>query len=185
MHFHIPLILTITTIAQTSPVPNLIKRDGAAVIDAVNTISESMVTLNSTVTSYQGGILGTVTALKIEFQSVALSNDLRDAIAVTSDSANFTEDESLNVSAAFIDLQPNIFSTLDNIVAKKPQFDTGLLGIGSLAFLVRANLESQRDLAAELGEAVAGKLTPTYAGLAPLLNAQIADKFEEAIAVFE
>ncbi|KAL4925331.1 cell wall mannoprotein 1 family protein [Aspergillus undulatus] len=186
MHFYLPILLTITAITQATPVPpSLIKRDGAAVIAAVNTISESMITLNETVTSYKGGLFGTVTALKIEFQSIALSNDLRDAIRTTTDSANFTEDESLNVSGAFIDLQPNIFSTLDNIVAKKPQFDNGLLGIGSLAFLVRSNLENQRDLAAELGEAVTVKLTDTYAGIAPLLNAQIAEKFEETIAAFE
>lgn len=178
----LPILLA--TAALASPVHHA-KRDGAAVIEAVNTISESMITLNTTVTSYKGGILGTVTALKIEFQSIALSNDLRAAISTTTDSANFTEDESLNVSGAFLDLQPNIFSTLDNIVAKKPQFDNGLLGLGSLAFLVRANLENQRDLAAELGEAVVVKLTATYAGIAPLLNAQIAEKFEEAIAAYE
>ncbi|KAL4876950.1 hydrophobic surface binding protein A-domain-containing protein [Aspergillus karnatakaensis] len=135
MRFHAPLLLALTAIAQATPIANdLLKRDGAAVIDAVTTISESLITLNNTVTSYRGGILGTITALKIEFQSIALSNDLRAAIRTTTDSADFTEDESLHVSAAFIDLQPNIFTTLDNIVFKKPQFDNGLLGIGSLAF---------------------------------------------------
>ncbi|KAL3473226.1 hydrophobic surface binding protein A-domain-containing protein [Aspergillus californicus] len=186
MHFHVPLLLAVAAIAQATPVlNNLVKRDGAAVIDAVNTISDAMVTLNTTVTSYKGGLLGTVTALKIEFQSIALSNDLRSAIRTTTDSANFTEDESLYVSAAFLDLQPNIFSTLDNIVRKKPQFDNGLLGIGSLAFLVKSNLETQKDLAAQLGAAVVDKLTATFGGIAPILNAQIADKFAEAIAVFD
>ncbi|KAL2813342.1 hydrophobic surface binding protein A-domain-containing protein [Aspergillus cavernicola] len=186
MRFHVPLLLAITAVAQATPVLNeFVKRDGAAVIDAVNTISEGMVTLNTTVTSYRGGLLGTITALQIEFQSIALSNDLRAGIRTTTDSANFTEDESLQVSGAFIDLQPNIFSTLDNIVSKKAQFDNGLLGIGSLAFLVRSNLETQRDLAAQLGAAVVEKLTATYAIIAPLLNAQIAAKFDEAIAMFD
>ncbi|KAL6230723.1 hypothetical protein BDW75DRAFT_59084 [Aspergillus navahoensis] len=188
MHLHIPLILAISAIAQASPVVaphELVRRDGAAVIDAVSTITESMISLNDTVTAYKGGILGTLTALKIEFQSIALSNDLRDAISTTKASANFTEDESLHVSAAFLELQPNIESTLDNIVSKKPQFDNGLLGIGSLGFLVKSNLESQRDLAGKLGDAVVLKLTKTYAVIAPLLNAQIKAKFDEAIAAFE
>ncbi|KAL5337373.1 hydrophobic surface binding protein A-domain-containing protein [Aspergillus crustosus] len=186
MRFHTPLLLALTALTQATPLlTDLIKRDGAAVIDAVNTISESLITLNNTVTSYRGGILGTVTALKIEFQSIALSNDLRAAIRTTTSSADFTEDESMLVSAAFIDLQPNIFTTLDNIVLKKPQFDNGLLGIGSLAFLVRSNLESQKDLAGQLGEAVTDKLTATFAVIAPLLNAQIAAKFDEALAAYE
>ncbi|RDW83569.1 cell wall mannoprotein 1 family protein [Aspergillus mulundensis] len=194
MRFHIPLILALTALATASPVPvqapapdahPLSKRDGAAVISAVNTITESMITLNDTVTSYKGGILGTVTALKIEFQAIALSNDLRDAVSTTKASANFTEEESLNVSAAFLDLQPNIDSTLDNIVRKKPQFDTGLLGIGSLGFLVKANLVTEKDLAAKLGDEVVKRLTATYAGIAPIINAQIQAKFEEAIAAFE
>lgn len=185
MRFHVPFLLAFTAIAQATPVPSeLVKRDGTAVLDAVNTISDAMVTLNTTVTSYKGGFIGTGTALKIEFQSIALSNDLKDAISTTKDSANFTEEESLSVSGAFLDLQPNIFTTLDNIVSKKPQFDTGLLGIGSLSFLVKSNLENQRDLAAELGEEVTVKLTPAYAAIAPALNKQIADKFAEAIAVF-
>ncbi|CBF71476.1 hypothetical protein AN6795.2 [Aspergillus nidulans FGSC A4] len=188
MRFHIPFLLAIFAIAQASPVAaphELVRRDGAAVIDAVNIVTESMIALNNTVTAYKGGFLGTFTALKIEFQSIALSNDLRDAISTTKSSANFTEEESLNVSGAFLELQPNIDSTLDNIVSKKPQFDNGLLGIGSLAFLVRSNLEKQKELAGELGDAVVLKLTKTYAVIAPLLNAQIQAKFEEAIAAFE
>ncbi|KAL4899484.1 hypothetical protein BDW74DRAFT_110498 [Aspergillus multicolor] len=192
MHFHIPLILALTALTTASPVPvlasdarQLTKRDGAAVISAVNTITESMTTLNDTVTSYKGGILGTVTALKIEFQAIALNNDLRDAVSVTKASANFTEEESLNVSAAFLDLQPNIDSTLDNIVRKKPQIDNGLLGIGSLGFLVKANLVTERDLAASLGDEVVKRLTKTYSGIAPIINEQIQAKFEEAIAAFE
>ncbi|KAL4961112.1 cell wall mannoprotein 1 family protein [Aspergillus stella-maris] len=182
----LPLLLAIAAIAQATPLPsNLARRDGAAVIDAVNTISSSMITLNTTVTSYTGGLFGTITALKIEFQSLFLANDLRDAISTTEESANFTETESLNVAGAFIDLQPNIFSTLGNIVSKKAAFDKGLLGVASLAFLVRSNLETQRDLAADLGDAVTIKLTDTYAAIAPALNEQIAEEFEGAIAAFE
>ncbi|KAL4940238.1 hypothetical protein BDV06DRAFT_224291 [Aspergillus oleicola] len=185
----IPLLtIAVWPITQATPTPitpTLLKRDGAAVITTVNTISSSMLTLNETVTSYAGGLLGTGTALKIEFQSLELANDLRSAISTTTDSANFTETESLNVAGSFIDLQPNIFSTLDNIVSKKAAFDRGLLGVASLGFLVRSNLETQRDLAAQLGEAVTVKLTATYAGIAPLLNEQIRGKFEEAIAAFE
>ncbi|KAI9373923.1 hydrophobic surface binding protein A-domain-containing protein [Aspergillus egyptiacus] len=187
MRFHIPFLLALTTtLVQATPVAttDLTKRDGAAVIDAVAEISSGLVSLNETVTAYRGGISGTLQALQIEFQTLAISNDLRAGILITKLSRPFTEDESLHVSAAFVDLVPVIFSTLDNLVSKKPQFDTGLLGIGSLSFLVLSNLETQAELSARLGEAVVEKLTDTFDYVAPLLNAQIAAKFEETIAAY-
>ncbi|KAL2837120.1 hydrophobic surface binding protein A-domain-containing protein [Aspergillus pseudoustus] len=143
-----------------------------------------MIALNNTVSSYKGGFLGTGTALKIQFQAIALSNDVKEAISVAEDSANFSDAESINVAGSFLDLQPNIDTTLDNFVRKKPQIDTGLLGIGSLAFLVKANLENLRDLSAQLGDVVVPKLTPPYAALAPSILALITDKFDETIAIF-
>jgi hypothetical protein len=185
MRFHIPFVVALSALAQATPVvKDFVKRDGAAVVAAVATISESMIALNSTVTAYRGGFLGTGQALKIQFQAIALSNDVKDAISVAEDSANFDDPESINVAASFLDLQPNIDTTLDNFIRKKPQIDTGLLGIGSLSFLVKANLENLRDLSAELGDVVVPKLTPPYAALAPSILALITDKFDEAIEVF-
>lgn len=177
-------LLAATALASAIPTTTITKRDATAVVDAVNTIASQMVVLNNTVTSYDGGILGTITALNIEVESVKLSNDLKDAISTTQAAANFTNAESLTVASAFINLEPQIFSTLNNIVAKKPQFDTGLLGIGSLAFLVKGNLQQQKDLSAQLGDAVAAKLAPLYASLAPMINQQIADAFAKAIAAY-
>ncbi|EAW09072.1 cell wall mannoprotein 1 family protein [Aspergillus clavatus NRRL 1] len=170
--------------ALATAIPTLVQRDAPAVVDAVNAIATHMVTLNTTVTAYNGGALGTLTALQIECESIKLSNALKAAIATTHVAANFTNAESLTVVGAFIALQPQIFSTLDNIVRKKPQFDTGLLAIGSLAFLVKANLVQQKDLSAGLGGEVAGKLAPLYAALAPRINQAIEDAFVKAIAAY-
>jgi hypothetical protein len=177
-------LLAATALATAIPTATITKRDATAVVDAVNTIASQMVVLNNTVTSYQGGLLGTFTALKIEIESAKLSHDLKDAISTAQESANFTNAESLTVASAFISLQPQIFSTLNNIVAKKPKFDTGLLGFGSLAFLVKGNLQQQKDLSAQLGNAVAAKLAPMYAALAPMINKAIADAFDKAIAAY-
>ncbi|KAF7587650.1 hypothetical protein BBP40_006905 [Aspergillus hancockii] len=186
MHLR-PLFLLATTLLSTatSAPTTLLKRDAQSVVNAVSSISSQMTTLNTTVTSYKGGVLGTGTALKIEFESIKLSHVLKDAISETEDSANFTADESNTVAAAFINLQPKISSTLDNIVAKKPQFDTGLLGIGSLSFVVKWNLQQEKDLSRELGEAVVEKLAEPYKSVAPLLNDQIAAAFEKALAAYE
>ncbi|KAL2811384.1 hydrophobic surface binding protein A-domain-containing protein [Aspergillus granulosus] len=185
MRLHVPFVLALSALAQATPVAKeFAKRDGAAVVAAVAQISESMIALNTTVTSYIGGFLGTATALKIQIQAITLSNDVKDAISVAEDSADFDNTESINVAAAFLDLQPNIDTTLDNFVRKKPQIDTGLLGIGSLSFLVKANLENLRDLSAELGAVVVPKLTPPYAAIAPAVLQLITDKFDETIEIF-
>ncbi|GMG07503.1 unnamed protein product [Aspergillus oryzae] len=185
MHFHRLLVLAAGLLTTATSAPTeLFKRDAAGVVDAVAEIADKMTTLNTTVTGYQGGVLGTGTALKIEFQSIQLSHALKDATSTTEDSQNFTGDESNKVAAAFIDLQPKISSTLNNIVSKKPQFDTGLLGIGSVSFLVKWNLQQEKDLSADLGQAVVAKLAEPYASVAPLLNDQIAAAFEKALAAY-
>ncbi|KAB8068865.1 hydrophobic surface binding protein A-domain-containing protein [Aspergillus leporis] len=185
MHFSHLLILATGFLTTATAAPTqLLKRDAPAVVEAVADIADQMATLNTTVTSYKGGVLGTGTALKIEYESIKLSHVLKDAISTTEDSANFTGDESNKVAAAFIDLQPKISSTLDNIVAKKPQFDTGLLGIGSLSFIVKWNLQQEKELSAELGKAVVDKLAEPYKSIAPLLNDQIAAAFEKALAAY-
>ncbi|KAL2862545.1 cell wall mannoprotein 1 family protein [Aspergillus lucknowensis] len=186
MRFNVPLVLAVAGLAQATPVTNndLVKRDAAAVVDAVTTISDATVELNTTVSSYGGGLLGTGTALKIQIQAIGLSNDIKDAISTTQESKNFTTDGSMAVSEAFLDLQPTIASSLDTFVRKKPEIDTGLLGIGSLAFLVKANLENLRDLAGQLGEEVTAKLAPPYNELAPTILQQITDKFDKTIAVY-
>ncbi|KAE8155067.1 hydrophobic surface binding protein A-domain-containing protein [Aspergillus avenaceus] len=181
MHLYLLPLLATTLLSTATPIQ---KRD-STVVNAVTAIATQMTTLNETVTSYTGGLLGTGTALKIEFESIKLSHALKDAISTTEATANLTSDESGTVATAFVDLKPKIDSTLDNIVARKPEFDTGLLGIGSLSFVVKWNLQQEKDLAGQLGEAVVGILAEPYASVAPLLNDQIAGAFEKALAAYE
>jgi hypothetical protein len=183
-------VLTCLSNASPTPTPTVItsssftKRDAAAVVSAVNVIGTQLTTLNNTVNSYSGGLLGTFTALKIQLESSELSSDLQSAIKTTQQSANFTETESASVATAFLALEPKVISVLNTIVAKKSDFETGLLGIGSLTFLVKDDLVQQQKESAELGDAVMEKLTTDFAALAPVINQQIAEAFETAIKQF-
>ena len=187
MHLN-PLILLTTAISLVSaaalPANDLTKRDGSAVVAAVAKISDQTEALNSTVSSYDGGILGTLTALKIETEAIGLNNALRSAISTTKHSANFTDAESLSVATAFLNLVPVVQSTLDNIVSKKPDFDTGLLGIASISFLVKDNLETEQQLSLKLGQEVEKKLTAVYAAIAPLVLDEIDGAFTAAIDAY-
>ncbi|KAL3247309.1 hypothetical protein ABHI18_012457 [Aspergillus niger] len=161
-----------------------VKRDASSVVSAVNTISTQLVTLNTTVSSYPGGIEGTLSALQIQAETIQLEVDLKAAIKLTRQSTNFTDTESQKVAEAFVTLEPQIASTLANIVSKKSDFDDGLLGIASLSFLVKFDLQELSILSKALGSAVQDKLSGTYADLAPLILNEISAAFKKAIAAY-
>ncbi|OJI91295.1 hypothetical protein ABZX51_004156 [Aspergillus tubingensis] len=181
------LLFTATVaVATATPAKGLLptKRDGSSVVSAVNTISTQLVTLNTTVSSYPGGIEGTLSALQIQAETIQLEVDLKAAIKLTRQSANFTDTESQKVAEAFVTLEPQIASTLSNIVSKKSDFDDGLLGIASLSFLVKFDLQELSILSNALGSAVQDKLSGTYAELAPLILNEISTAFKKAIAAY-
>lgn len=187
MRLNLPLLLTTAVSlvsAAATPDNGLTKRAASDVIAAVHKISDQTKTLNSTVSSYGGGILGTLTAVKIETEANALNDDLKDAIRTAKRSAKFTDAQSLTVSTAFVDLVPVVRSTLNNIVSKKPEFDTGLLGVGSLSFLVLDNLKTEKGLSLKLGQAVENKLTPDFAQIAPVVLNQVREAFTKAIDAY-
>ncbi|PYI04102.1 antigenic cell wall galactomanno protein [Aspergillus sclerotiicarbonarius CBS 121057] len=179
------LTAVVSATPSTVPQPIIkIKRDASGVVSAVNTISTQLITLNSTVSGYPGGIEGTLSALQIQAETIQLEFDLKTAISVTRQSANFTDAESQTVAEAFVTLEPQIASTLANIVSKKPDFDDGLLGIASLSFLVKFDLQELSSLSSALGSAVQAKLSGTYAELAPLVLNEISSAFKSAIAAY-
>ncbi|PYH35113.1 cell wall mannoprotein 1 family protein [Aspergillus neoniger CBS 115656] len=181
------LLFTATVaVATATPAKVLLptKRDGSSVVSAVNTISTQLITLNTTVSNYPGGIEGTLSALQIQAETIQLEVDLKTAIKVTRQSANFTDTESQKVAEAFVTLEPQIASTLANIVSKKSDFDDGLLGIASLSFLVKFDLQELSILSKALGSAVQDKLSGTYAELAPLILNEISAAFKKAIAAY-
>ncbi|PYI33479.1 antigenic cell wall galactomanno protein [Aspergillus indologenus CBS 114.80] len=163
----------------------LTKRDASAVLAAVTTITTQLTTLNSTVSAYPGGIEGSLSALQIQAETIQLEVDLKAAVVAAKRSANFSDPESLSVAQAFVALEPTIASTLASLVAKKPEFDDGLLGVASLSFLVEWDLEQLSFLSSQLGKAVQEKLSATYAALAPLVLDQIAAAFASAIQAYQ
>ncbi|RAL07785.1 cell wall mannoprotein 1 family protein [Aspergillus homomorphus CBS 101889] len=178
-------LLTTTLFASATSPPVTTKRDAPTVLAAVTKLSTQLTTLNKTVSAYPGGIEGSLRALQIQAETIQLEVDLKAAIVAAKRSANFTDAESLSVAQAFIALEPAIASTLANIVAKKPEFDDGLLGIASLSFLVEWDLQQLSFFSTQLGKAVQEKLSATYAALAPLVLDQIASAFAAAVKAYQ
>ncbi|KAF3479613.1 hydrophobic surface binding protein B [Arthroderma uncinatum] len=172
------VVAALATTVVASPVA---KRDGAAVVNTVNAISQQITDLDNTVKTYNGGL---ITAIKIQVKTSKLTKGLKTAISTVQESAKFNDQESQAVAVAFVNLKPKIDTVLATIVSKQPIFKKGVLGIFPLDWLVKYNLKQQKDLSAKLGDETVLKLNEQFAKLAPLINAAIADAFTKAIAAF-
>ena len=89
--------------------------------------------------------------------------------------APFNSSDSQAVAVAVVNLEPVIFSTLNNIVTHKPAFATAVLFFGDLSKTVEQTLVQQRQLSAQFSTALTAKLAQPFAGFAPLLAGQIDD----------
>ncbi|KAK2882584.1 hypothetical protein FQN49_000196 [Arthroderma sp. PD_2] len=172
------VVAALATTVIASPIS---KRDGAAVVDTVNTISQQITDLDTVVKAYDGGI---ITPIKIQVKTSKLTSGLKDAIKTVQESEKFDDKESQAVATAFVQLKPKIDTVLASITSKQPVFKKGVLGFFPLDWLVKYNLKQQKDLSAKLGDETVLKLNEKFAKLAPLINAAIADAFAKAIAAF-
>ncbi|EGD88182.1 hypothetical protein H112_04667 [Trichophyton rubrum D6] len=171
------VVAALATTVVASPIA---KRDGAAVVNSVNTISQQITDLDNVVKSYTGGF---ITPIKIQVKTSKLTSGLKDAIKTVQESAKFNDQESQAVATAFVQLKPKIDAVLASLVSKQPIFKKGILGV-PLDWLVRINLQQQKDLSAKLGDETVLKLNEQFAKLAPLINNAIAEAFAKAIAAF-
>jgi hypothetical protein len=162
-----------------------IPRDGAQINAAVGAISDQLVTLNGTLNEFEAGLEGTFVALKILQQASDLNTDVETATNVAQESAPLSDADSSSVAFSVVSLSAKVYDVLDNIVAKKPEFDKAILGIGSGSFLVRSNLQTLRNSTSEFGTAVTAKLVESLRDVAPLVIASVDFHFAQALRVYE
>lgn len=142
-------------------------------------------TLNETLNGFEPNILlNALQALKIQKQTDAIGDSLVDATSVAASSDPLNADDSFTVAAAVLDFQPKIFSLLDNLQRREPVFKRAILGLISVEPLVYKSLQRQKQLSSAFGATVAEKLSEPFKGLAPVINGQISDAFDKAIAAF-
>lgn len=161
-----------------------VKRDASSIVTAIKEIGEQLTTVNGTINEFESGLKGTITALKIHFQSKKVGRLTEDATEITNESEKLNDADSQEVAVSVVDLQPKIFSVLDGIVAKKPQFDKAILGIGSGAFIVRGDLEKLQETTGDFGATLITKLSDKVAGLAPVIIDAIDARFKETLEVY-
>jgi hypothetical protein len=150
--------------------------DGAAITAALNVITSDTATLNETVASWSGDLLG---ALPITVQSTSLLVDINKGTEVANDSGALNDTETLSIAVTTVDLISDTNSTLAEIVAAKPKFDKLLLGP-----IIYLTLSSQKDASGKLSAAIAAKVPAAYETVAEALGAQLDAAFDEALAAY-
>ena len=180
-------ILTIALLFHASSVLAfpILQRDAASIDAAITNIEGQISTLNNTLNGfapYQPTAI--ITVLKVKFETDKLGDAISSATQTIGASQPLDDDDSLNVAEATLNLEPMIFSLLDNIVAKKNAFDTAVLGIASVSATVKQSLEKQKQLSADLGQALVSKLSSFFSGPAGIVNADIATHFSDAINAY-
>lgn len=151
--------------------------DGAAIVDSLSTLGSSAADLNNTVTSWDGGLLGT---FPIVVDSGKLLSNTKNAKSVAEQSANLTTLEALAVATSIQGLIGDIDITLTSIVDAKPKFDHLLLGS-----VILLNLVLQKHATDEFSDAVVAKVPPELADAATQIVAQVDALFDKAIDVYD
>ncbi|OAQ60429.1 hydrophobic surface binding protein A domain-containing protein [Pochonia chlamydosporia 170] len=176
-NFIIPFLATAVT---ANPVP----RDVNSINAALDTISKQLVTMNTTLNGFNGGLQGTLTALKIQGQATDLQKAIQAATTAAKSSGPLNDQDSATVAFGITSLTGKIYDVLDNIVAKKPAFDKAILGVGSASFLVKSDLKGLKDATDTFGAALTDKFVKAVKDVSPLVISAIDFHFEQAQKVY-
>ncbi|KAL4866219.1 hypothetical protein BDV12DRAFT_173287 [Aspergillus spectabilis] len=162
----------------------IIPRDATPVLSSLDAITNKLHSLGDLVEKFEGGFNGTFAALQIQSETGKLRTIINDGAATITNTNPLNEDDSVQIVNVVVSLQADIYDLLDLLVAKKPAFDTAILGIGSASFLVKIDLQNLRNSTAQLGSAITEKLVEELQRLAPLITSDIDFHFARAVGVY-
>ncbi|KHN97403.1 Cell wall galactomannoprotein [Metarhizium album ARSEF 1941] len=174
----------ISSLLVTVVTANPTRRDVTSIKAALDAISRQLVTMNATLNGFNGGAEGTLTALKIQGQAMDLQKDIQSGTSAAKSSGPLNDRDSSTIAFGITDLTGKIYDVLDNIITKKPAFDTAIFGVGSASFLVRSDLQNLKNDTDLFGAAVTEKLVKSVRDVSPLVISAIDFHFDQALKVY-
>lgn len=172
--------LTTATAVQGLIVP----RDATPILNSLDTITNNLHSLGNLLEKFNGGFNGTLAALQIQGETGNVQTAIDNGVNATNKVQPLNNDESTRVTNVVVELQSDIYHVLDLLVAKKPAFDTAILGAASASFLVKLDLQGLRNSTARLGNGIVSKLVDDLQHLGPLVTSDIDYHFAEALRVY-
>ncbi|KAF4252785.1 hypothetical protein LV164_007161 [Aspergillus fumigatus] len=175
MHFKLStaVLATLVGVALSGP---LVARDAATILSDLSTIKTDINTLTQHFNEFTGDLLQALAAQAVEQQ---LESDIDQATADAKATSALSAADSTSVTNALLGLKPDIVTSLDAIVAKKPQVDSA--GVGSLVLSDLNALQSKTDA---LSGALQDIATATDKVTIASGTQDIDAAFSSAIAVF-
>lgn len=149
---------------------------GATILENVQQVDASVVTLGDTTKQWKGGLLGTLPIIK---DSTALLFDIKSGTKDAEQSEPLTLDEAFEVASATIELSGAVNSTLQAIIDRKPDFDKLLLSP-----VILGTLEVQNAATEKFSAAIVEKVPEEAQAIAEDLIADIEASFQLALDAY-
>lgn len=162
----------------------IVFRDATPILNSLHTITNNLHSLGSLLEKFNGGFNGTLAAIQIQGETGKVQTAIDNGVDAASRVQPLNEDESTRVTNVVVELQSDIYRVLDLLVAKKPAFDTAILGFASASFLVKLDLQELRKSTARLGSGIVSKLVDDLQRLGPLITSDIDYHFAEALMIY-
>ncbi|KAI3538303.1 hypothetical protein CPAR01_09207 [Colletotrichum paranaense] len=150
--------------------------DGAAIVAAMDEIAAQNTELGDTVSSWDGGLFGT---LPIIIDSTKLLIKINEATKVAEDSEPLSALEAIGVAQATQKLSSGVQTTLTAVVDAKPKFDKLLLSP-----VILLNLKSEQSATDKFSAAVIEKVPEALQAFAKTLIEPIDTAFNNAIDAY-
>ncbi len=164
------VLLSLAAVAST------VVADGAAIAAALEKVNNITTTLQTTVSSWDGDLLG---ALPITIQSAELLSAINEGTKTAKASAALETLEAVTVAEDTIALGSSVNSTITAIIAAKPKFDKLLLSP-----VILLNLELEKSATDELSAAIIEKVPAALQATAQQLVSVIDDSFDEGLDAY-
>ncbi|KAH8599080.1 hydrophobic surface binding protein A-domain-containing protein [Bisporella sp. PMI_857] len=158
-----------------------VPRSAPQVLDTIDELSTAVTDLTTAVNNFDGSLLGLIPqSLAIVKASTTLDVTILKATFLTSQSANFTSEESTQIVLKLAGQIGPIQASLEALKAKQPLFKQALI-----APVVLLNLKVLKAHTGDFITALTAKVTPQLAGLLGIGATILNQAFDAAITVFE
>ncbi|KXS96244.1 hypothetical protein AC578_5485 [Pseudocercospora eumusae] len=158
------------------------------IIKALNDTQTQVQTLDSMVSAFDGD---TLAAVKIQQQALVIGRQIEATTEAVEATPSLDDDTSLQVATAVLNLVPIVETLLKRIQAKKPAFQSVVIGLFDVTGQVMADLfgiqvvqtlTKQKTATLALGNSIAAKLTGAFKTAAPAIIDKLEADFDRVIA---
>ncbi|ANB15137.1 hypothetical protein AWJ20_2759 [Sugiyamaella lignohabitans] len=155
------------------------------VVTALGAIQSQLVSLQSNVDNFDGGLFDIVPLLNIQNGATTLGNKINSATSlIKKQPTAYSQSDTLTISTALLGFVPNINTTLVAIIDKKSVFDHSILDLVSVSWLVYNDITTLHTDTTNLANALQAKFDPVLVSAVTQIVNEINGWFSQAESVY-